>query len=222
MNWMKLIVKVPKTHNQSFRITPLESGGQNIIWDYPPKDWMGQQNPQEFETYVNRMIELGVKSTVHIGALNGGNEWYITRRYRELGLTCSFLSVDFQVNARAIQTYEILRNEFGVHVDFRLSNTKDLRTKDLGGPFDACFIDACHDYDYVKNDFELVEPIVTKMIGFHDINNIYVEGEDVRPEGSRVFWSEIKQKYRHEEITFQQDGFYGIGIIYKDRQIGLL
>jgi hypothetical protein len=159
---------------------------------------------------------------INIGILNGGNEWYIAQRYRELGLTCSFLSVDVEINARAIQTYEILRNKFGVKVDLRLSDTKDLKTEDLGGPFDACFIDACHDYDYVKHDFEVVEPIVNKMIGFHDINSFHVEGEDSRPFGTRIFWSEIKQKYRHEEAIMQEGGIYGVGIIYKDRQIGLL
>lgn len=215
---MKLIAKVP---DQCFKIVPTDETKMNINWDHPPEHWMGQQSIQEFKIFVDRMIEHGVKSTVHIGILNGGNEWYIAKRYRELGLTCEFLSIDFMANARAIQTYEILREEFGVHVDLRLADSRNLKTSDLGGPFDACFIDGGHNYDCVKNDFLLLEPIVTKMIGFHDISHIENPKEDdPRPLGTRIFWSEVKKNFKHEEITFED--VYGIGILYKDRQIGLL
>lgn len=92
----------------------------------------------------------------------------------------------------------------------------------LGGPPEAVFIDADHEYAPVKADFELWYPHATKLVAFHDI---------LIPEVSR-FWNEICLTHSSVELIARdlesavswqgpgtpQDGRMtagGIGVIFK-------
>lgn len=73
-----------------------------------------------------------------------------------------------------------------------------------GDQIDFAFIDGQHIYDYVRNDFDLLWPLVRKggAVAFHDIS---WSGEDCGK-----FWKELHGR------KFETKEAYGIGIIYKE------
>lgn len=70
-----------------------------------------------------------------------------------------------------------------------LGNTHNKTTLDKlkfmlrGRPINLLFIDACHDYQDVKHDYEMYAPLTKNIIAFHDIK---LQREEVR-----IFWNEI-------------------------------
>jgi hypothetical protein len=92
----------------------------------------------------------------------------------------------------------------------------------LGGNPDCVFIDADHEYNAVRHDFDMWYPAATKLIGFHDI---------LMP-GVSQLWNEVKRQYPSVEIIGRDpasgeqwqrgsgtDGDLnvgGIGVIFKD------
>lgn len=112
----------------------------------------------------------------------------------------------------------------GIDVSGRLSipdilgNTHDPKTmkilrKELRGrPINILFIDASHNYEDVKRDFELYLPLCSDIIAFHDTK--------LRKRGVGKFWDELKTKhkdflflsiYQHRESRIQM----GIGMMIK-------
>lgn len=59
---------------------------------------------------------------------------------------------------------------------------------DTSGAIDFAFIDGCHSYKGIKNDFDAVYPLLTKagIIAFHDTANI---------DGCREFMVDLRTKY---------------------------
>lgn len=79
------------------------------------------------------------------------------------------------------------------------------------GKYDLIFIDANHDYEYVKKDFENFKPFLEKggVIGFHDI-----ESPDWK--GINKFWKELEATGEYNMRTFLEKGHklqYGIGML---------
>jgi len=106
-----------------------------------------------------------------------------------------------------------------------LGNTHDpetmeaLKKKLQGRPINILFIDACHFYEDVKQDFEMYEPLCSDIIVLHDI---MLHRREVGK-----FWGELRKKarkgieeyrnflflsiYQHRKDNLQ----LGIGIIIK-------
>ena len=79
------------------------------------------------------------------------------------------------------------------------------------GPYDLIFIDANHNYEYVKKDFNNYKQFLSEkgVIGFHDIDN---------PDfpGVLQFWNELKETGGYEQKEFVCRDFplqYGIGML---------
>ena len=74
---------------------------------------------------------------------------------------------------------------------------------------DFLFIDGDHRYEAIKSDFELYSPFVRKggIIGFHDIG-------DNEEGGGKLFWDEIKIKYKYKEILKDPNKEKGIGLLF--------
>ncbi len=102
-----------------------------------------------------------------------------------------------------------------IRANSHYSNTF-LETKKLlcGKPLDFILIDGDHNYEGVKQDFEMYSALVSKggMIAFHDINPRPKEKVGGVPE----FWKKIKSEYQHFEILYdtQVEGF-GLGVLFK-------
>ncbi len=78
------------------------------------------------------------------------------------------------------------------------------------GPFDLIFIDADHNYQSVKRDFNNYKNVLSKngLIIMHDIF--------LPNSGSKKFWNEIKnnKSFKYNEIICKKYPFkYGIGIL---------
>ena len=77
---------------------------------------------------------------------------------------------------------------------------------------DLLHIDGDHTYEGVKQDYLLYSAMVREggLIAFHDI----AVHADTSCRVS-VFWDEIKQKFKHEEIIEdRRQGWAGIGLLY--------
>lgn len=185
--------------------------------DWSPSLWeheIGQQNPSEWKLFVDRMIDMRCESFVGIGALHGGNQWDIARKYSHLGMKCEMLVVDSSASRQALRSFDFINRNFkDIKVDFRICDSSKIKSEDLHGSWDACFIDGCHLYDSVRRDYELVSPLVKKMIGFHDIN---ADLQSTNGQfGVQKLFDEIKAKHSwHEKIVFEKNPWYGIGVVY--------
>jgi hypothetical protein len=78
-------------------------------------------------------------------------------------------------------------------------------------PYDLIFIDANHEYEFVKKDFENFSPFLEKggVIAFHD-----VDCPDWR--GINQFWNELEATGKYSMQTFVERGYrlqYGIGML---------
>jgi len=69
---------------------------------------------------------------------------------------------------------------------------KALRKKFGERPIDLLFIDAGHDYESVKRDFEIYSPLCRGIIAFHDIHCHRYDNREVMQVWR--FWDELKLK----------------------------
>lgn len=89
---------------------------------------------------------------------------------------------------------------------------ESLKKKLEGRSINILFIDADHEYESVKEDFEMYSPLCSDIIAFHDL--------ELRKRGVRKFWDELKGKhkdflflsiYQHRDSRIQM----GTGIVMK-------
>jgi predicted O-methyltransferase YrrM len=110
---------------------------------------------------------------------------------------------------REMQTIELIRG------DSHSAETFEQLKGVLGGrTIDFMFIDGDHTYEGVKKDFESYSRLMSKdgIVAFHDIVPDRSEDPD---HFVSVFWQEIKNDYRHEEIIRDKDqSKLGIGVLF--------
>jgi hypothetical protein len=138
---------------------------------------MGQREP-EFLAWVSICLTIGAKSYVELGT---GHSHYM----RAAGIP-SVVAVD------------INNPQYGViseDVNYVRGSSYDIDTfrrviDILGGYPDVVFIDADHDGDAPRRDFELWYPVAQKLVGFHDILI-----PNITP-----LWNEVAFQYKSAEI----------------------
>lgn len=87
-----------------------------------------------------------------------------------------------------------------IRADSHSARTKERVLRILGEDrLDYLFIDADHTYDGVRRDFEMYGPLVRSggIIALHDI----FEHQGQTACEVKKFWSEIKGRYKHQEIV---------------------
>lgn len=133
-----------------------------------------------------------------------------------------------QANMSGKEFYPVNGNSKDLYVINRISELLNGRT------IDFLFIDGDHNYEGVKQDFEIYKQFLSKesLVAFHDI----IDSEYHREQDCMVseFWKELKNEYEYKEFVFtnsfdklinlnftdasRKGGFGGIGIIYYNRK----
>jgi predicted O-methyltransferase YrrM len=87
-----------------------------------------------------------------------------------------------------------------------------------GRQLDLLFIDGDHTYEGVRRDFEMYSPLAAEggAIVLHDI----LEHPTVPSCDVRRLWNEVKDDYRHVEITARPETWGGIGVLWVDAPVG--
>jgi predicted O-methyltransferase YrrM len=87
-----------------------------------------------------------------------------------------------------------------------------------GRQLDLLFIDGDHTYEGVRRDFEMYSPLAAAggAIVFHDI----LDHPRFPACEVRRLWNEVKDDYRHEEITAPPETWGGIGVLWVDAPTG--
>jgi hypothetical protein len=137
---------------------------------------MGQREP-EFIAWVSILLAHNIQSYVELGT---GHAHYI-----------------HAIGVPRVVTVDINTPQYGVidaGVTYLSGNSYDIdtlkRTIDaLGGLPDVVFIDADHDGDAPRRDFDLWYPVAQKLVGFHDI---------LIPNIAQRIWPEIA--FRHPSV----------------------
>ena len=164
------------------------------------KPW---QQPREWRTFLefvetyfkNREIEHPI--VVELGiALNRQRAFY------EQLLGAQYIGIDINGNP------DIRGNTHDIGTLKQLQKILD------GKPIDLLFIDAGHDYNDVKRDYEIYEPLTRHIVALHDI---FLEREEVR-----LFWRElVAREKRYLKMTLncwnsREKLDMGIGLVLKE------
>lgn len=174
---------------------------------------MGQREP-EFLAWVAILQALDVRSYVELGT---GHAHYI----REAGVP-TVVTVDINTLAGGARDNGVEYISGDSHDPAILAKVLTF----LGGDPDAVFIDADHDLDAPRKDFDLWWPHATKVCGFHDILIPNIENDlwpDVRfrfPSIS-IIGHDIASAKAWQGPGTSPDGRIsggGIGVLFKARQ----
>lgn len=174
-----------------------------------------EQKPAELNWWIKLLLDNNVQSVLTIGAMHGGVEWHIARVYNENHRNIEITSVDMPLHSQARDAFRDAQQRFGKSM--RLvqgdSSSENLKRR-LDHQYDAVFIDGAHGYRGVRNDWLLAKSKHAKVVGFHDIvdSDWHIQSKCCV---SRL-WTEIKSKYKTEEMSSDEWG--GIGVVWPDKQ----
>lgn len=179
------------------------------------------QNADEAVRFCNLIREQGVRSYLEIGSKFGGSFWW---NVQAMPSGSKAVSVDLPHGDTSFketlphlkECVEILRKrKYDTHLI--VGDSTDPAVIDqvrAHGPYDLVFIDANHTEPYVRKDWENYGKMA-RIVAFHDISWI------PRPEPSKKMpievpkvWAELKNKYRHLEITTPGTRDNGIGVLW--------
>ncbi len=153
------------------------------------------------------MRRENVRSYLEIGSKDGAS---LRMAAAALPVQSKLVSVDITYRQSLVECIVELR-QMGHEVQRVEGDSTWCETVDevaLFAPFDCCFIDGNHLFEYVEQDFRNYSPMC-RLVAFHDVG-YRGEHEDINvPE----FWNEIKGRYRHEELCLSPNS-HGIGVLW--------
>lgn len=182
--------------------------------------WQGgeveaQQDVRELKPFFRIVESLEPKNVIEIGVEKGGTFRFWIQAVKSNGRV---IGVDMQdaLSENVAHHYDI--GSFGNKKVVLISgSSQDRSTIDKvsdglsGEQADMLFIDACHDYDKVKSDYENYSQFVRSggIIGFHDIH---------MPGPKRLYWEIVSNLNNPQQFCDPeqiQRGACGIGMGYK-------
>jgi len=179
------------------------------------------QHPAELARFVELVRSEGVRSYLEIGSKFGGSFSAVTRAMpagsRAVSVDLPAGSKHWAASKVALQACvaELQKSGYDTHLIWGDSTSSDVvRQVTALGPFDLVLIDGGHTLPYVRSDWMHYGPL-GRMVAFHDI--AWSRGADWIGYQIDVplFWNNIKEAYRHEEIKLDPTGQdNGIGILW--------
>jgi len=149
------------------------------------------QRGAEYPAWICICVGAGIKSYVEVGCGVGIG----TTRFREAGIS-KVVGIDLCPHPPAILEQERPGDKSLMYIsgDSSDQETVEKTLKLLGGEPDAVFIDADHNYEKSKMDFEIWWPHTKLLLGFHDIL--------MNPDDNTVakLWNTVKLQHRSLEL----------------------
>ena len=176
------------------------------------------QYPNQFSKFLTFLKNKKIDSYLEIGCRWGGTFIIINELLKRYNSYVISHALDIIPPSQILDTYqnEFEGRRFFYHeIDSHSPHLyKVLSGHDYFKPdvrFDMIFIDGCHSYNCVKNDYHTSLIMGAKFIIFHDI----VSDATV---GNKIAWEEIKRNHKKTyEFTDQYDSvcgsFLGIGVV---------
>lgn len=169
-----------------------------------------EQRPDEFAWFLQRLAEARPRSLLTIGAMYGGVEWHVARRFRNLGMDIEITAIEGAPRTELIETLDDARRRFGQNVNLIIGDSNASVTHEqLSLQYDAVFIDGNHSYRCCQSDFQLALSRHARIIGLHDIIDSDFHAQE-RICVSRL-WAELRRDYATDEKATGNWG--GIGIV---------
>ncbi|QQO53166.1 MAG: glycosyltransferase [Thiohalocapsa sp. PB-PSB1] len=170
-----------------------------------------EQVPEELDWFVGHMLESGACSLLTIGAMHGGVEWHLARRFREAGRDLDITTVDLSPTKEAQAAFADARERFGQRLELVGGNSASnaVRAR-LAEHYDAVFIDGDHSYRGARSDWLLALSLSPRLVGFHDIADSSWHAQ-AHCCVSRL-WEEIRREYRCKQRITTDWG--GIGVVW--------
>jgi len=174
------------------------------------------QNPDEMYWLTQLLERENVKVVVEVGVQEGGSLtfwWLLLNPSLLVGVDVNPLVAEMMTKTRGwTWGFEGVLHSRDRPVHLIIGDSTDpktveeVRTVLAGNKVDLLFLDANHDYDYVKADFTNYSPLVRKggLVVLHDVN---YEGPD------RLF-NELKNSGKTDSVRIWRDGM-GYGVWYK-------
>ena len=186
----------------------------------------GRFRPLQRRIEIVRFLELvrGIRpaAVLEIGAASGGTTFLLSRVASPDSIVISIDLGFTQGRVRAVHSWAAPGQTLVCLArDSHRRETFQEVARLLGGrPLDLLFIDGDHSYAGVASDFSMFSPLVRSggLIGFHDIIPDYKARFGIETVnwtgGVPEFWSQVRDRYPHEEIVENpdQDG-YGLGVL---------
>ncbi|HET6976353.1 MAG TPA: class I SAM-dependent methyltransferase [Pyrinomonadaceae bacterium] len=170
-----------------------------------------EQLPEEFEWWVQCLLDAQVGRVLTIGSREGGVEWHLAREFFCRGRKIEITAIEKNPQPTLRETFSDAEQRFQQQLKIVAadSTTSEIRAS-LADNYDAVFIDGDHSYRASRSDFELARSLKAKLIGLHDI----VDSDWHAAAHCCVsrLWAELTQQYRTEHKILSNWG--GIGIVF--------
>lgn len=176
------------------------------------------QYPNQLTKLLCYLKDKNIKSYLEIGVRYGGTFILINELLRRYNPEIESHCVDIIPPSDILHTYqhEFVKKRFFYHETNSQSPFffKILCGEEYVKPtkkIDLVFIDGCHSYTCVKQDYFTALMLGAKYLIFHDIVN-------QNTEGNRIVWSEIKSHHRKtyefiDQYENMEGKFLGIGVV---------
>jgi predicted O-methyltransferase YrrM len=185
-----------------------------------PPTWLPQR-PDELAELCALFQREAVRSYLEVGCRYGGSLEVIARHLpagaRIVGVDLPggpWGKNDSEPHLRAV--VDDLRRD-GYDAELILGHSRSpgvLQMVRARAPFDAVLIDADHQLDAVRADWEAYGPLA-RLVVFHDID-AYDRHSNGRWIGVPQLWEELRERFEAREIIGAERGM-GIGVLFRDR-----